>query len=73
MADLITNTFPEGSALRIQLLHGNNLEGVEILRQRLDQLFKCQYLPTMPIAPVLGAHTGPGLVGLSFGPANLWG
>ena len=54
-------------------IHGNNLEGVEILHQRLDQLFKCHYLPTMPIAPVLGAHTGPGLVGFSFGPAALWG
>ena len=73
MAELVTNTFPEGSALRIQMLHGNNLEGVEILHQRLDQLFKCHYLPTMPIAPVLGAHTGPGLVGFSFGPAALWG
>jgi DegV family protein with EDD domain len=72
MAELISHTFPEGSALRIQLLHGNNLEALEFFRQRLDQLFHCQYLPTMAIAPVLGAHTGPGLVGLSFGPADLW-
>jgi DegV family protein with EDD domain len=72
MADLITETFAEGSRLRIQMLHANNLEGLEILRHRLDQLFKCQYLPSTSIAPVLGAHTGPGLVGLCFGPAELW-
>ncbi len=72
MADLITEAFTEGSRLRIQLLHANNLEGLEILRQRLDQLFKCDYLPTTPIAPILGAHTGPGLVGLCYGPADLW-
>ena len=72
MADLITETYKEGSALRVQLLHGNNLESLEILRQRLDQLFKCTYLPTTAIAPVLGAHTGPGMVGLCFGPAQLW-
>jgi DegV family protein with EDD domain len=72
MAELVTRTFPEGSALRVQPLHGNNLEGVEILCQRLDQLFKCDYMPITPIAPVLGAHTGPGMVGLSFGPADLW-
>ena len=72
MADLITETYKEGSALRVQLLHGNNLEALEILRQRLDQLFKCTYLPTTAIAPVLGAHTGPGMVGLCFGPAQLW-
>lgn len=72
MAELITATFPEGTPLRIQLLHGNNLEALEILRARLEQLFKCTYLPTLPIAPVLGAHTGPGVIGLSFGPADLW-
>jgi DegV family protein with EDD domain len=73
MAELVTNSFPEGSALRVQLLHGNNLEAVEILRQRLEQLFQCHYSPTMPIATVLGAHTGPGMVGLAFGPADLCG
>ncbi len=72
MADLVTEAFAEGSRLRIQLLHANNREGLEILRQRLDQLFKCIYLPATPIAPVLGAHTGPGLVGLCYGPAELW-
>ncbi len=72
MADLVTQTFAEGSRLRIQLLHANNPEGLEILRLRLDQLFKCQYLPPTSIAPVLGAHTGPGLVGLCFGPLELW-
>ncbi len=72
LAELVTGTFAEGSRLRIQLLHANNLEGLEILRQRLDQLFKCHYLPPSPIAPVLGAHTGPGMVGLCFGPAELW-
>ncbi len=72
MVDLITGTFAEGSSLRIQLLHANNLEGLELVRHRLDQLFKCHYMPVASIAPVLGAHTGPGLVGLCFGPAELW-
>ena len=72
MAELITNSYPEGTPLRIQMLHGNNPDALEILRTRLEQLFKCSFLPTTPIAPVLGAHTGPGIVGLSFGPAKLW-
>lgn len=72
MAELVTGTFEEGSSLRIQLLHANNLEALEILRQKLDQLFQCIYLPTTAIAPVLGAHTGPGMVGLCFGPMQLW-
>ena len=72
MADLVTHFFPEGTPLRVQPLHSNNLEGIELMRQRLNQLFPCTYMQTLPIAPVLGAHTGPGLVGMAFGPASLW-
>ncbi len=72
LVDTITHWVPEGGKLRVQLLHANNLEATEILRQRLDQMFQCVYLPTTTVAPVLGAHTGSGMVGLSFGPAELW-
>jgi DegV family protein with EDD domain len=72
LAESITHWFPEGCHMRIQLLHGNNLEATLILRQRLEQLFQCTFMPTVTVAPVLGAHTGPGLVGMAFGPADLW-
>ncbi len=72
LVDSITHWVPEGGKLRVQLLHANNLEATEILRQRLDQMFQCVYLPTTTVAPVLGAHTGGGMVGLSFGPAEIW-
>ena len=72
LVETITRWVPEGGKLRVQLLHANNIEATEFLRQRLDQLFECVYLPTTTIAPVLGAHTGPGMVGMAFGPAELW-
>jgi DegV family protein with EDD domain len=72
LVDTITHWIPEGGKLRVQLLHANNLEATEMLRQRLDQMFHCVYLPTTTVAPVLGAHTGAGMVGMSFGPAELW-
>jgi DegV family protein with EDD domain len=72
VAESVTRWVPEGGALRVQLLHGNNLEATEILRQRLEQLFACKFLPTITVAPVLGAHTGPGLVGMAFGPNDVW-
>jgi len=68
LAEHVATHYAPGSAMRFQLLHGHNLEGTALLRERLEQLFKCTFLPVGPIAPVLGAHTGPGLVGLVYAP-----
>jgi DegV family protein with EDD domain len=70
IADYVMEHFAPGTAMRFQVLHGHNANGAALLRQRLEQLFKCTFLPTGPIAPVLGAHTGPGLVGLVFAPLS---
>ena len=72
LADHIAKQHPAGSSLRIQILHGHNAEGAEQLRERLDSMFDCHWLPTGPIAPVLGAHTGPGLVGVVYAPADAY-
>jgi DegV family protein with EDD domain len=72
MCELVTNWFPEGSSLRVQPLHAQNLEAVELIRQRMAQLFTCHWEPLATIAPILGAHTGPGLVGMSVAPMELW-
>lgn len=72
IADVVAEKYGAGSRLRVQLLHGNNPEGIEILREKMAAVFDCVWLPTVPIAPVLGAHTGPGIVGLAVGPASLF-
>ncbi|HOG45873.1 MAG TPA: DegV family protein, partial [Anaerolineae bacterium] len=69
LADHVARQHAPGSALRLQVLHGHNPEGAALLCERLAQLFRCTWLPTGPIAPVLGAHTGPGLVGVAYAPA----
>jgi fatty acid-binding protein DegV len=56
--------------MRLQILHGNNLDGVKLLKQKLEEVFKCNWLPSSLIAPTLGAHTGPGLVGVVFAPES---
>jgi DegV family protein with EDD domain len=68
IADLIAEQHAPGSELRVQVLHGDNAEGAALLRERLSALFECAWLPTGIIAPVLGAHTGPGLVGVAYAP-----
>jgi DegV family protein with EDD domain len=68
LADTVAERFAPGTAMRFQVLHGHNPEGAAMLRERLAQLFTCTFMPIGSIAPVLGAHTGPGLVGVAFAP-----
>ncbi len=70
IADCVMERFAPGTEMRFQVLHGHNASGAALLRHRLEQLFTCTFLPTSSIAPVLGAHTGPGLVGLAFAPIS---
>jgi len=64
----IANKFEEGTHLRVQIGHAGNPEGADQLRKAIESLFQCEWLPDCSISPVLGAHTGRGLVGVVFAP-----
>jgi len=65
---MVASVYPANTAMRMQVLHGLCPEGAARMRAGLDRIFQCRWLPIGPIAPVLGAHTGPGLVGVVFAP-----
>ncbi|HNS50641.1 MAG TPA: DegV family protein [Anaerolineae bacterium] len=65
LVDLIAHRHPEGSELRVQVVHAQNPEGADMLRELVDRRFVCTWLPTGVLSLVLGAHTGPSLVGLA--------
>jgi len=62
----IAQKFSEGAHLRVQIGHAGNPEGADQLREETEKLFNCEWLPDCSISPVLGAHTGRGLVGIVF-------
>ncbi len=66
LVDLIATQHAPGSALHVQVLHAFNPEGAAALRAQVDQLFDCTWLPIGPMSLVLGAHTGPSMVGVAF-------
>ncbi len=68
LADLVAKQYTPSSKLRVQVMHGDNEEGALQLREKLDGMFCCTWMPVSSIAPVLGAHTGPGLVGVVYAP-----
>jgi DegV family protein with EDD domain len=68
LVDGIADLHAPGSALRVQVLHSQNPEGANLLRDLIDGRFDCTWLPVGPMSLVLGAHTGPSMVGVAFAP-----
>ncbi len=58
--------------LRAQIVHGFSPDGIELLKQKAMEKLDCFFEETVPVAPVLGAHTGPSLTGLIAGPMSLF-
>jgi DegV family protein with EDD domain len=70
LVDRIAAQHAPGSALRVQVLHSQNPQGAAMLRELVDQRFDCTWLPVGPMSLVLGAHTGPSMVGVAYAPAG---
>jgi DegV family protein with EDD domain len=66
LVDLMADQHAPGSALRVQVLHAYNEEGAAMLREEIDERFDCSWLPAGSISTVLGAHTGPSMVGVAY-------
>ena len=72
LVDVVTQRYPEGTLLRVQPLHGDNLEAVHLMMAKLEERFEMRREAITSVAPVLGAHTGPSLVGMGVGPMALF-
>ncbi len=55
-----------GRRVHIAVMHGDSLEDALFLRDEIAQRFDCAELFVTEFTPVMGAHTGPGLVGIAF-------
>jgi DegV family protein with EDD domain len=71
LVNLMAKQHAPGSALRVQVLYSYNPEGAEMLREEVDQRFDCTWLPVGPMSLVLGAHTGPSMVGVAYAPLEV--
>jgi DegV family protein with EDD domain len=66
LVDIMSKQHAPGSALRVQVLYSYNPDGAMMLRQEINQRFDCTWLPMGPMSLVLGAHTGPSMVGVAY-------
>jgi DegV family protein with EDD domain len=72
LAGRIADHHAPGSALRVQVLHSDNPQGAAMLREMVDQRYDCTWLPVGPMSLVLGAHTGPSMVGVAYAPLEVF-
>ncbi len=72
VADLIARKHEPGSSLRVQVMHTFNPEGANILRDIIDRMFKCTWLPVGSISIALGAHPGPSMIGVVYAPGSVF-
>jgi len=72
LVDVVAEQHGEGTPLRIQIMHTNNLAGVREVKALFDARFPVTWLSPGVVAPVLGAHTGLGLVGLAYAPLSAY-
>ena len=52
--------------LNAAVMHGDAPETAELVRRRIESEFECGELYVGEFSPVMGVHTGPGLVGVAF-------
>jgi fatty acid-binding protein DegV len=70
LVDLMTKQHAPGTALRVQVLHSYNEKAVLALRDMIDPIFKCSWMPINYMSPALAAHTGPSMVGVAYAPLS---
>jgi len=58
----------DGRLVHVAVLHADAFEEARLLREQVEARFRCAEVLTTAFTPVMGAHTGPGLLGLAFYP-----
>jgi len=71
MVDVVHHKFGD-QPLRMQLMHGSNLPGVEQLRAAVAGKLNAVEEKLVAVTLVLGAHTGPTVIGLAAAPQSVF-
>jgi DegV family protein with EDD domain len=72
ICDTLRARFPDHQPLWVTIMHGQFIEQAEALKERLMANLKVERTEILQISPVLGVHTGPGVVGAAAVPMDLF-
>ena len=63
---ILAKETPGFTKLGLSVMHADAVEEAEVLRQSLKELYPMLDIPISEFTPVMGAHAGPGLIGLGY-------
>jgi DegV family protein with EDD domain len=63
---LVEQKVVKGKPLHAAVMHADALERAEAIKQEIASRFDCTELFITEFTPVMGVHTGPGVVGIAF-------
>ena len=66
MLKLMGREVTKGQSLHVAVMHADALDKAVSLKNRIASQFQCDEIFITEFTPVMGVHTGPGLVGVAF-------
>ncbi len=72
LVKIMGKTISSKEKMRVLIVHTGNPEGAQMLRDKVNDAFNCDWLPTGQISFVLGAHTGTSMIGVGFAKASVF-
>ena len=66
MLKLMVKEVVKGQSLHVAVMHADALDKALVLKNRITSQFKCEEIYITEFTPVMGVHTGPGLIGVAF-------
>lgn len=64
--NLMEERNPKGAPIRVLVMHADALSEAQALAEQVRQRFPCEELHVTQFTPVMGAHSGPGVLGVAF-------
>ncbi len=72
MLKLMDSAVVRGQSLHVAVMHADALGEAIILKDRITSQFECEEIYVTEFTPVMGVHTGPGLIGVAFYGEDPW-
>ena len=63
---LMGQEIAEGQPLHVAVMHADAVDEAMVLKEQISSQFDCTELFITEFTPVMGAHTGPGVIGVAF-------